>query len=113
MLLHTHNYTRFSEWRQFSAYCGLVPYPFQSGTSINGRRKIHAISDVKMKSLLSMSAISAIQHDSELKIYYKKRVEEGKPKMVALNIIRNKIVSRIFATIKRGTPYVELNKFAA
>jgi transposase len=113
MLLHTHNYTRFGEWRQFSAYCGLVPYPYQSGTSINGRRKIHAISDIKMKSLLSMSAISAIQHDAELRIYYQKRVEEGKPKMVALNIIRNKIVSRIFATIKRGTPYVELSKFAA
>ncbi len=31
--------------------------------------------------------------------------------MVALNIIRNKIVSRIFATVKRGTPYVELGKF--
>lgn len=113
MILHTHNYSRFAEWRQFSAYCGLVPYPFQSGTSINGRRKIHAISDVKMKSLLSMSAISAIQHDSELKHYYQKRVEEGKPKMVALNIIRNKIVSRIFATVKRGTPFLELAKFAA
>lgn len=113
MLLHTHNYTRFDEWRQFSAYCGLVPYPYQSGTSINGRRKIHAISDKKMKSLLSMSAISAIQHDSELKMYYHKRVQEGKPKMVALNIIRNKIVSRIFATVKRGTPFVELSKFAA
>jgi transposase len=113
MLLHTHNYTRFDQWRQFSAYCGLVPYPFQSGTSINGRRKIHSISDVKMKSLLSMSAISAIQHDTELKMYYQKRVEEGKPKMVALNIIRNKIVSRIFATVKRGSPYVELNKFAS
>lgn len=113
MLLHTHNYTRFEEWRQFSAYCGLVPYPFQSGTSIHGRKRIHAISDIKMKSLLSMSAISAIQHDSELKIYYQKRVEEGKPKMVVLNIIRNKIVSRVFATVKRGTPYVEIKKFAA
>lgn len=113
MLLHTHNYSRFADWRQFSAYCGLVPYPHQSGTSINGRKKIHSISDRKMKSLLSMSAISAIQHDAELKTYYHKRVEEGKPKMVALNIIRNKIVSRIFATVKRGTPYVELGKFAA
>jgi transposase len=113
MLLHTHNYSRFEVWREFSAYCGLVPYPFQSGTSINGRRKTHSICDVKMKSLLSMSAISAIQHDAELKTYYQKRVEEGKPKMVALNIIRNKIVSRIFATIKRGTPYVELSLYAA
>lgn len=113
MLLHTQNYTRFEEWRHFSAYCGLVPYPYQSGTSINGRNKIHAISDVKMKSLLSMSAISAIQHDTELKTYYQKRVEEGKHKMIALNIIRNKIVARIFATVKWGTPYVDIKKFAA
>lgn len=113
LLLHTHNYTRFESSRQFSAYCGLVPYPYQSGTSINGRNKIHPISDKKMKSLLSMSAISAIQHDKELKLYYQKRVEEGKPKMVVLNIIRNKIVSRVFATVNRGTPYVEMNKFLA
>lgn len=63
MLLHTHNYTRFESSRQFASYCGLVPYPYQSGTSIHGRNKIHPISDRKMKSLLSMSAISAIQHD--------------------------------------------------
>ena len=113
MLLHTHNYTRFESSRQFASYCGLVPYPYQSGTSIHGRNKIHPISDKKMKSLLSMSAISAIQHDKELKLYYQKRVEEGKPKMVVLNIIRNKIVSRVFATVNRGTPYVELSKFYA
>jgi transposase len=113
MLLHTHNYTRFESSRQFASYCGLVPYPYQSGTSIHGRNKIHPISDRKMKSLLSMSAISAIQHDEELKLYYQKRVEEGKPKMVVLNIIRNKIVSRVFATVNRGTPYVEISKFCA
>jgi hypothetical protein len=60
-----------------------------------------------------MSAISAIQHDNELKIYYKKRIEEGKPKIVVLNIIRNKIVSRVFATVNRGTTYVEMNKILA
>jgi transposase len=113
MLLHTHNYSRFGTWREFSSYCGLVPYPYQSGTSINRKPTTHSISDQKMKSLLTMSAISAIQADKELKQYFKKRVEEGKPKMVVLNIIRNKIVSRIFATVKRGTPYVEMYKFAA
>ena len=113
MLLHTHNYSCFASWRQFSSYCGLVPFPYQSGTSIHGREKTHPISDRKMKSLLSMSAISAIQHDKELKNYYSKRVEEGKPKMVVLNIIRNKIVARIFATVNRGTPFVPLSNFAA
>jgi len=113
MLLYTHNYTRFGTWRGFSSYCGLAPFPYQSGTSIHRKPTTHSIGDQKMKSLLTMSAISAIQADKELKQYYKKRVEEGKPKMVVLNIIRNKIVSRIFATVKRGTPYVEIHKFAA
>jgi transposase len=113
MLLHTHNYSRFEAWRQFSAYCGLVPYENSSGTSINLRPRTHPISDRKMKSLLSMSALSAIRCDPELKAYYSKRVQEGKEKMVVLNIIRNKIVSRVFATVKRGTPYVPLSKHAA
>jgi transposase len=33
--------------------------------------------------------------------------------MIVLNIIRNKIVSRVFATVNRGTPYVEMNTFLA
>jgi len=30
-----------------------------------------------------------------------------------MNIIRNKMISRIFAVIKSGTPYVDTYKFAA
>jgi len=60
-----------------------------------------------------MSALSAIRCDAELKAYYQKRVEEGKEKNGGLNIIRNKIVSRVFATVKRGTPFVPLSKHAA
>jgi len=46
-------------------------------------------------------------------MYYTKRVAEGKPKMLVLNIIRNKLVSRIFSTLNRGTPFFELNQFVA
>ena len=113
IIIHTHNFSRFDNWRQFSAYCGLAPYPFQSGTSINRRHKTHPICDKQMKSILSMSAISAIQHDPELKLYYNRRVNEGKEKMAVINIIRNKLVARAFAVVKRQTPFVELSKFAA
>ena len=33
--------------------------------------------------------------------------------MSTINIIRNKIVSRVFAVVKRQTPYVNTMKFAA
>ncbi len=55
-----------------------------------------------------MAARSAITCDPELKAYYYRRVEQGKNKMSTLNIIRNKIIHRVFAVVQRGTPYVTL-----
>jgi len=113
MILHTHNFTCFDSWRKFAAYSGTLPYPHQSGSSINWKTKIHPFCDKRLKSLLTMGAISAMKCDNELKLYYKKRIEEGKPKMSVINIIRNKLISRVFATVNRGTPYVMLDTFAA
>lgn len=113
LLYHTQNFRRFDSWRKFSSYCGLAPYEHQSGSSLRKRKQCHWIGDRKMKTLLSMAGISAIQHDPELKAYYKRKIEEGKPKMVALNNVRNKLLARAFSVVKRGTPYVVLQQFAA
>ena len=64
-----------------------------------------------MKTLLTLASVSAIQCDRELKQYYMKKVAAGKPKMVALNNVRNKIISRAFAVVKKrhtvcGTPTI-------
>ena len=48
-----------------------------------------------------------------MKLYYKTRKEKGDNGMSIMNIIRNKMISRIFAVINRGTPYVDTYKFAA
>jgi len=48
--------------------------------------------------------MSAIQLNGEYKKYYQRRNTEGKNKMSTLNIIRNKLVFRVFAVIKRQTP---------
>jgi transposase len=73
----------------------------------------HYLGDRKMKSLLSMASISAIQNDSELRVYYKRKLAEGKDKMLAINNVRNKLIARAFAVVKRGTPYVVLQNYAA
>jgi transposase len=113
LIIHTQNFTCFDGWRKFAAYCGTVPYPYQSGTSIKGKTRVHPASDKRMKSLLTMASISALRVDPELKLYYKRRTEEGKPKMSVINMIRNKMLARIFATVNRGTPFITLSKFAA
>jgi len=113
LLYHTSNFENFKTWRQFSSYCGTAPFEYRSGTSINRSNRCSHIGDRKMKTLLSLASVSAIQHDSELKKYYKNKIEQGKPKMVALNNVRNKLLARVFAVVKRGTPYVELQKYVA
>ena len=57
--------------------------------------------------------MGAVQLKGEYKTYYQRRTQEGKNKMSTLNIIRNKLVTRIFAVVKRQTPYVDLSAFAA
>jgi|TARA_B110000240_G_scaffold36502_1_gene40119 hypothetical protein len=60
-----------------------------------------------------MVSISAKQYDSELRVYYKRKLTEGKDKMLAINNVRNKLIARTFALVKRGTPYVVLQNYAA
>ena len=59
----------------------------------------------KLKSLLHLAALSASRHSNELRAYFKRKVSEGKNKMLVLNNIRNKIVLRIFACVRRGQKY--------
>ncbi len=108
LIAHTNNFQSFKQWRQFACYCGLAPFDYQSGSSIRGKTKVHPIADKKIKSLLTMAAISAIQYEPQLKAYYKRKVLAGKAKMSALNAVKCKLVARAFSVIKRQTPYVLL-----
>lgn len=112
LIVHTHKFNKFKTWRKFASYCGIAPFPYRSGSSIRGRTKVSNLANKEIKTLLNMCALSAIKHNPEMRIYYQKRVELGKHKMSTINIIRNKLVARIFAVVKRGTQYVEVLKYA-
>ena len=104
-LVYTDCFTRFENWRQFSCYCGIAPFDHQSGTSLKATKHIHPMGHRKIKSLLFLAAGTAIQFDTELKAYYERRIKEGKNEMYALNAVKNKLVARAFAVVKRGTPW--------
>jgi transposase len=60
-----------------------------------------------------MCALNAKRADKEIAEYYKRKTNEGKNKMLVMNAVRCKVLSRIFATINRETPFVNTQKFAA
>jgi hypothetical protein len=75
--------------------------------------KVHPLADKKFKSLLNMCAICAVRHDKELKMYYERKVSEGKAKMLVINNVRAKLLARVFAVINRDSPFINTCKFAS
>ena len=105
MLAVTSNFKKFRNARKFNCYAGLAPFKHESGTSIRGRSRVSHLANKEIKTVLNMAAFCAIRCNQEIKLYYEKRVSEGMRKMSCVNIIRAKIVGRIFAVVKRQTPY--------
>lgn len=106
-IIKTHNFTKFANGRKFACFCGTAPFEHSSGTSIKGRTRVSHLADKEMKTLLDLSAKCAIRTDMELKEFYLKRVDAGKSKMSTINIVRNKIIYRMFSIIKRQKPLIE------
>jgi transposase len=113
LLIATKGFESFDNWRQLACYAGVAPFPYQSGTSIRGRNKVHHLADKRLKCLLNMCAICAVRHDKELKTYYERKVREGKHKMLVINNVRAKLLARVFAVINREKPFINTFKFAS
>jgi transposase len=113
LIIATKGFESFDNWRQLACYAGVAPFPYQSGTSIRGRTKVHPFADKKLKSLLNMCAICAVRYDKELKTYYERKVAEGKAKMLVINNVRCKLLARVFTVINRKTIFINTYKFAS
>jgi transposase len=52
-----------------------------------------------------MGALSAMQTEGDLKNFYERKLAEGKNPMCVINLVRFKLIDRIFAVVKRGEDY--------
>jgi transposase len=112
MIVYTNCFQSFKNSRKFACYSGSAPFEHTSGSSIHGRTRISKYANKTIKTLLTNAALAAIKHDAQIRQYYQRKVEDGKPKKLVINNIRNKLIGRVFATINRETPYVNISKFA-
>lgn len=111
IIITTNEFKTIDDPKKFGCFAGCVPFEKSSGKH-KGKPKVSRIANKKIKSLLHMAAISAIQHCKELKEYYLRKVAEGKNKMLVLNNVRNKIILRIFACVKKKQKYDENYSFS-
>lgn len=105
ILAKTEGFRTIKDPRKLACYAGVVPFDYQSGSSLKYKPKVSIFADKQLKTILHLAAMSAVRLDNDLRIYYLRKVEEGKNKMSVLNAVRNKIVHRIFAVVKNQSVY--------
>ena len=105
LMVYTKGFTAFENGKQLACYCGVVPFTKSSGTSVRYKSTVSPFANMKLKKLLHLCAMSAIQNDPEMKAYFERKVAEGKNKMSVINAVRNKLIHRVFAVIRDERNY--------
>lgn len=105
LICFTNEFSMYSTSRQLACYTGVAPFEYTSGKSIKGKPRVNNMANKKLKKLLHMCALTAATYDPELKVYYQRKVEESKNKLLVLNNVRNKLIHRICSCIKENRVY--------
>lgn len=108
LICFTNEFKSYNGAKQLACHCGVVPFEHSSGTSVRGKTRISHMANKPLKTKLHLCAMVAIQCDPELRNYFQRKVKEGKSKMLVINAVRNKLVHRITAVVKRQTPFVKM-----
>ena len=100
-------FTRFSNYKQLSAYLGLSPRIYESGTSVKGKASICKMGMSRIRALLYLCAWSAKRYNKACRELYDRLIAKGKPKKLALIAVANKLVKQAFAIATSNTTYNE------
>lgn len=109
-IIYSNNFQGFADARKFACYSGVAPFENSSGTSIRGKTRVSNLANKRLKSNLSNGARSAVQNDPELRLYYNRKAKEGKEHGVIMNAVKFKLITRVFAVVNRGTPFVKMRQ---
>jgi transposase len=100
LLVTTLNFTICSTPEAAVAYAGLAPNPYESGTSVRGRRRIGHTGNGRMRTALYLATLSAAQHNPVIKAFYERMRAAGKPPKVARCAAARKLLHIAWAVVR-------------
>ena len=98
-------FENFANAKQACSFAGIAPAPYESGTSVKGRGSISKRGNPFARQILFMAALSATLHNPLIKQQYKRLIQNGKSKMVAMIAAANKLLRQAFGVLKSGKPF--------
>lgn len=97
---------KFSNGKSLVAFCGLDPKVKQSGKSLRRNTRLTKRGSPYLRRAVFFAAHVASIHDKELRVYYQKKISEGRKFKEATVATARKLLYRIFAVWERQSPYV-------
>lgn len=97
LIVITGGFKKFQSHKQLSAYVGICPRIFESGSSIKGRGRICKMGMSRVRTLLYMCAWSAKKCNKACNDIYERLVAKGKSKRLALIAVAHKLLKQAFA----------------
>jgi transposase len=96
----------FVEARQVTAYSGIAPAPYSSGSSVCRPSSISKIGDPRLRKAFYMAALSATRLEaSPFRAFYLRLCGKGKPAKVALVAVARKLMVLCFRVMRSQMPY--------
>lgn len=102
----TAGFTRFQNYKQLSAYIGISPRIYESGSSVKGKGRITKMGMSRIRSLMYMCACSASQWNKGCKELYERLLARGKAKKLALIAVAHKLIRQAFAVATQNKTYL-------
>ena len=91
--------------KQVAALTGVAPYNRDSGKR-RGKRRIRG-GRHSVRTILFMAALTSIQHNKIIRVFYQRLVAQGKHKKVALVACMRKMITILNAMVRDGKPWSE------
>jgi transposase len=104
-LVLTHCGTRLTDPKALAAHLGIAPLPHESGKTVWRPARSRHFGPAGMRKLLHLAARSVCTHKEPYRLYYHRKLCEGKPKRLVLNNVANKLLKVMTAVVQSRQPY--------
>ncbi len=105
MLAEIGDFRAFETSRQLTAYAGLNPRQYQSGSTIHRKSRISKTGNTNLRYALYMPALVAYRYNPLIKSFCKRLLENDKSKMVVICAAMRKLLVLAYGVIKSNKPF--------
>jgi transposase len=105
LLVATLNFTTCTSAEALAAYAGVVPMPYESGSSVHKRARIGPGGHARLRRVIYLAAVSAIRHNPAIRAFAQRLRAAGKPGKVVVCAAARKLLHQAWAVVTKQQPF--------